>query len=64
MFYSSLVKLYRVTYILCELVNCECDIGSNSSHGVSNAFNELLIDLQISSFIRLKCRNKSVVFVD
>jgi hypothetical protein len=45
MFYSSLIKLYRVTYILCELVNCECDIGSDSNHGVSNAFNELLIDL-------------------
>ena len=45
MFYSSLVKLYRVTYILCELVNCECDIGPDSSYDVSNVFNELLINL-------------------
>jgi hypothetical protein len=64
MFYSSLIKLYRVTYILCELVNCECDIGSDSNHGVSNTFNELLINFQIGSFIRLRCRDKSVVSVN
>jgi hypothetical protein len=64
MFYSNLVKLYRIIYVLYELINCECDIGSNSSYSVSNAFNELLIDLQISSFIRLRCRDKSVVSVN
>jgi hypothetical protein len=58
------VELCRVTYVLCELVDCECDIGPDSSYGVSNTFNELLIDLQIGSFIRLKCRDKSVVSVD
>jgi hypothetical protein len=45
MFYSNLVKLYRVIYVLCELINCECDIGFNNNYGVSNIFNELLIDL-------------------
>jgi hypothetical protein len=45
MFYNSLIKLYRVTYILCELINCECDIKSNSNHDVNNTFNKLLIDL-------------------
>jgi hypothetical protein len=45
MFYSSLVKLYRITYILYELVNYECDIRSDNNHGVNNVFNELLIDL-------------------
>jgi hypothetical protein len=44
MFYSSLIKFYQVTYILYELINCECDIGFNSSHSVNNIFNELLID--------------------
>jgi hypothetical protein len=45
MFYNNLIKFYRITYILYELINYECDIGSNSSHSVSNAFNELLINL-------------------
>jgi hypothetical protein len=45
MFYNSLIKLYRVTYILYELIDCECDIGFNSNYNVSNVFNELLIDL-------------------
>jgi hypothetical protein len=45
MFYSSLIKLYRITYVLCELIDCECDIGSDNSYSVSNVFNELLIDL-------------------
>jgi hypothetical protein len=64
MFYSSLMKLYRVTHVLCELVDCECDIRSDNNYGVSNAFNELLIDLQIGSFIRLRYRDKSVVSVN
>jgi hypothetical protein len=45
MFYSSLIKLYRITYILYELINYKCDIGFNSNHNVNNIFNELLIDL-------------------
>jgi hypothetical protein len=64
MFYSNLVKFYRVTYILYELIDCECDIRSDSSYSVNNVFNKLLIDLQIGSFIRFKYRNKSVVFVN
>jgi hypothetical protein len=45
MFYNSLIKLYRVTYILCELIDCECNIESDSNYNVSNIFNKLLIDL-------------------
>jgi hypothetical protein len=45
MFYSSLIKLYQIIYVLCEFIDCECDIRSDSSYNVNNVFNELLIDL-------------------